>query len=124
MIKKSELRSGNLVLFDDTIDAIEYFIQTMAFGIYHSHYEFSRLRPIKITDEWLKRAGFIYGDTWDNTWRKDDLWIRCSEPKEGYYIVENGDVRYKPFFFVHQLQNIYFVLNKCTELTFDKLINQ
>lgn len=64
--------------------------------------------PIPLTPELLEKCGFIYGDTWEFTWRKDDIHVRQSD--EYWYLVENRDVRYNPFKYLHQLQNIFHSL--------------
>ena len=68
------------------------------------------LHPIPLTEEWLLKFGFFKGA--DSSWcteKLSKLWvffIKCDIPFGGY----DGDINIPLPQYVHQLQNLYFVL--------------
>lgn len=119
-MKANELRIGNLVLVDSNILGIVSEIRSNHAKIIYkgevnvevssrlSLIEFIRLEPIPLTEEWVKKFGFI--KTFENPfidyeWQHG--WYTMSnelEPYLGRYTNE------APFKYVHQLQNLYFSL--------------
>ena len=118
-MEAKELRIGNYVnYFDDGEYSI---ISTLDWGYVHlndaSHIDYELLKPIPLTEEWLVKFGFYYGDSVDYGY----LWLKC---KMGEFYVRpsylggfywgfdynneiNGQNNIKH---VHQLQNLYFAL--------------
>lgn len=101
-MKANELRIGNLVY--DNLGGI---VQIK--GI-NTESDFSHLRPILLTEQWLLKFGFEKQMAW--TWR-----ISISSNKYlVYYVGEKGwsigNTNYSEFDckYVHQLQNLYFAL--------------
>lgn len=115
MIKANELRIGNLVFCNETNPSKLHNISCVDFGLMFSDPEF--FTGIPLTDEWLKRLGFVYkynhnqdGD--EHEWRQLDL-------PNGESIQQDrciGDLSIGEYLkiphvkFVHQLQNLYFAL--------------
>mgnify|MGYP003588169269 CR=1 FL=1 len=121
-----ELRIGNLVLFNGRIARVYNLSDTGATlecegktnteinGIRRSRANKDEIKPIHISEEWFKKFGFSKGDK--SKYYKE--WIDCCfcicQIYGDYYIVpDNGknywETRIK---YVHQLQNIYFILNE------------
>lgn len=75
-------------------------------------WEYKRIKPIPLTEEWLVRFGFEV---------KKHKWIVATHKLNTDFVINNaidGSMRftpvwckdYKPIIFVHQLQNLYFAL--------------
>lgn len=115
----TELRIGNLVYTDRMIDNELVVVNTISYNpdkkdylLSISHFPYltiSQCKPIPLTEEWLVRFGFeLYGEkeyhgngsypilVWD-----DGFWLDDNE---------TGTINDKPILYVHQLQNIHFVL--------------
>lgn len=119
----NELRMGNVVTFNDN----EELIVTSIFekGIHdknYNGYDYGDLRPIKITNEWLLRFGFIecsgkYGEYFKcskldgfRIWFFENEYTNCWQIGRKDYdkddtVFIHGNVKT-----IHQLQNLYFAL--------------
>lgn len=127
MIKANELRLGNLVLLGKEYVQIESIddqgVNSSVSGGYYpgeteieyeGHFEDwsvwsggkHRVLPIKITIEIVQASGFIH-EVHDDTsyYIQAGFWI--SHVDDDWYL---GQEEFKPFQFVHQLQNLYFAL--------------
>lgn len=117
MIKSSELRIGNLVMFltyDETSDGNlvgESYVEKIenAAGISHVEEFPDSYDPILLTEEWLERMGFVaYG----TGWRIGTYWFKI-EPEcagvKGFYF-RSIEAYMRRLDYVHQLQNLYFAL--------------
>ena len=118
-MKATELRVGNLVEYGGTILPVDITIFQLLFSK-KEHL----INPVVLTEEWLLKCGFLksnenpycynsdevnrilyYKDDFEIVWRDGGfyIWIQI---EDDWYSGEHG----KEFIFVHQLQNIYFVL--------------
>lgn len=115
MIEKTELRIGNLVMFDITTKCNKEFIAGEV--ILSDLLDTSLLLPIPLTEEWLLKFGFKddIGETKTLIWKSYKFHIT----KDGFVYT---DAWYKqnfiPIKYVHQLQNLYFALTG-EELTYN-----
>ena len=119
VLKGQNLRVGNLVYFNgnhkevgvvseilknDLTKAAPYKI-----GINHRvdvYYDIDKLKPIKISEEWLLKCGFKrfpWGLVVDDLLFKDDL--KCS-----YLKLQVGNGFETSVNYIHELQNLYFSL--------------
>jgi hypothetical protein len=112
-MKANELRIGNLIRFKDDKDTIELteenFSNLILFKTLH------RLEPIPLTKEWLLKFGFEKNGNYLLEIKDNGAFFYDLNDKEfwvgGYdscvssqgFIISNIE-------FVHQLQNLYFVL--------------
>ena len=115
MIQANELRIGNCVKLnnsDTTLVPRDFQRYCKSFGI------FEEFEPIKLSEEWLLKAGFEKDDTGVDIFDQDYCeWYQKEFPVIGilsqssdksYIFDENTDtLRLK---YVHQLQNLYFAL--------------
>lgn len=120
MISTNELMLGNWVLHDDKPIKVEGITENriMAFAnktgvrLVHSVKQ-EDINPIPITEEILEKCGFDKHQTWMNNCKKcfsndiDDK-ILYFEESDCYLLV--GCTRY--FKYLHELQNIYFMVNQ------------
>ncbi|HAX95631.1 MAG TPA: hypothetical protein DCY35_03795 [Prolixibacteraceae bacterium] len=114
-MEANELRIGNLVYtkFSDKavkvksvnwIPQFEYYIVFADDAINN----IKHINPIQITEEWMKRLGFIvfkdalFGMT---EYRKGSFTLDGKFLENGY-----GQVNTYPIEYIHQLQNLYFAL--------------
>lgn len=129
MIELEELRIGNYLLYDGkvvhvtllTLDIDDEYEDTICFcelgkttnekGGWNRELA-DKLRRIAISREWLERLGLSYSKTF-NCYSVDWELMFC-EDGDKYYLCEQevGELRKigKPFYHVHQLQNLYFAL--------------
>ena len=126
MINKRELRIGNLVKVINTIIEVTE-IQSGGINPNWDSYEHSYddLQPIALTEEILEKLSLEKFDRYYSIYKNWELVIS----KEGNkYIVDNidGDISHDDsdykIRFLHQLQNIYYILNR-KELNVSKLLN-
>lgn len=115
MIQANELRIGNCVKLnnsDTTLVPRDFQRYCKSFGI------FEEFEPIKLSEEWLLKAGFEKDDTGVDIFDQDYcewyqkefpvIGILCQSSDKSYIFDENTDtLRLK---YVHQLQNLYFAL--------------
>lgn len=115
MIQANELRIGNCVKLnnsDTTLVPRDFQRYCKSFGI------FEEFEPIKLSEEWLLKAGFEKDDTGVDIFDQDYcewyqkefpvIGILCQSSDKSYIFDENTDtLRLK---YVHQLQNLYFTL--------------
>jgi len=109
MIDATELRIGNLILFEDGSIIEVRGIHPSGKNIHDGKkwIEVFRLNPIPLTEEWLLKFGF---KPFCNDWSKKALIIHTR--KRGFVIKRSIPIIKS----VHQLQNLYFALTG-TELT-------
>lgn len=124
-MKQSELRIGNYVLdHNDNIIRIEKVNAqidmsgawpTIAFnGVY---YYVSYCKPIPLTEEWLRKFGFVIEKKWESKAGSDFLQhnkevVVSLSHHYGNHIYLNSNehnLRYM-IEYVHELQNIYYIL--------------
>ena len=126
MINKRELRIGNLVKVINTIIEVT---EIKSGGInpnWDSYgHSYDDLQPIALTEEILEKLSLEKFDRYYSIYKNWELVIS----KEGNkYIVDNidGDISHDDsdykIRFLHQLQNIYYILNR-KELNVSKLLN-
>lgn len=125
MIDKSELRIGNYVLYDDKPtsyldivtqifeDGVEI-ISNSAFGGTASR-TFEQIEPVKIQYNVLIQCGFI--DHAQNGWgcridvnSSDELCLYTDDNELKYQSKNSGFTRGFNIKYLHQLQNLYFIL--------------
>ena len=123
MIKPEELRIGNYFYTRVSVDGIlmlcdyiHFRVSVIGFsGVRHSvptekesySFPFHRIEPIKINERWLKRLGFKHMES--GVYIKDELTLITNE--KGSYIKTAVGAGFL-FDYVHELQNIYYVLTK------------
>lgn len=125
MMDKSELRIGNFVLYDDKptsyFDIITQIydngveiLSNSAWGGVTSR-TLEQIKPIKITYDLLIRCGFI--DHAQNRWgcrielsSVDELCFYCDMQDLRYQTKGSGFTRDFGIKYLHQLQNLYFIL--------------
>lgn len=117
MIQPEELRIGNVIFINDSLRTVEGIVGDQ---VWYKREGFlvqdtcSSSRPIPLTEEWLKRAGFERNS--DGTFVL--IHIMYALPEMGVMQLAIG---YSPLIncpckYVHQLQNLYYALTG-TELT-------
>ena len=110
-----ELRIGNLVSnMCEACAEIKSIVanDTWSGGFYvitdNNKSALSTLSPIKLTEEWLRKFGFTYQLS---TYCDGNLLFKVAEAKLNNHIVlVPNDLYYLELKYVHQLQNLYFVL--------------
>lgn len=65
------------------------------------------LKPILLNDEWRKRLGITYTD-WLGSWSTGNGKLGLIKTNNGAFVLENYPSQ--EFYYVHQIQNIYFDL--------------
>lgn len=125
MINPKELRIGNLLKCGDKIVEVEDIGDT-GINLQWMHemsgfdYDYGQLAPIELSPEWLEKLGFnrfangAYHRNEMRTWR---IWYDDYEKAVTYctdIYQELGHAVYLPIRleYVHQLQNIYFMMNE------------
>lgn len=115
-MKATELRIGNIVRCNDdgTIFKIDEITAmgltvTVLGGGETTWIEFDQFEPITLTVKWLTDFGFMKVD---DHFENEDCWIYilpdCFELE---FITKAGRFNlFKPYQYVHQLQNLYFAL--------------
>ncbi len=118
MIQINELRIGNFIQegkieqIDNSIDEVYY----SGDGYYQSNY-CCNLNPILITEDWLIKLGFTCD--WSKTFTKqiDKNTFELRFDKTDKIIVldiginyEETSLEFKHIKYIHQLQNLYFIL--------------
>lgn len=120
MVESKHLRIGNLVQDGDVVRVVESITPTgINFSNYYEGYsecDISYISGIPITEEWLERSGFnknkdkyVLGQLYINS--TFSLWYEGIDETG-----EEFELCYVTLKYVHQLQNLYFVL-KGEELT-------
>jgi hypothetical protein len=122
-MEAKELRLGNLIYFteDQTVfevDEICDVFYTVKNEKETTQIEQSEFSPIPLTEEWLTKFGFAKGDFF---WRKSPLTIGLYKYETTVDLEDDDDIQDMVTLgvdlkYVHQLQNLYFVLTG-TELT-------
>lgn len=119
MIDPRELRIGNLVQDVFGIGEVSCIPNKDLVSLLKDGNIFYRMseevNPIPITEEWLRRLGFVNRDS--NVWYRD--WIYVLLYDSGLTFVCGS--RHVDFFYVHQLQNLYFALTG-EELTLNQKV--
>lgn len=134
MIQTNELRIGNYIVFEDCVYAWDISDETIQNaldnGVYargiskieeiRSYdvmsngklYLFNNVYPIPLTEEILLKCGFskignsgLVGGT---TYQDDNMTLLFGQGDAIYF---HADTRYMPINSLHQLQNLYFILN-------------
>ncbi len=127
MIPNYELRIGNYVLFNDTLEQVTVITGTGVSGVKlnsnqdaSSDHDLETIQPVPLTDEVLKQCGFVYHDYF-KFWQLITTGIRSEMNISPDY--EVIDFMRKPILkkltSLHQLQNVYFML-KGRELNFNQ----
>ena len=101
-MKASELRIGNYILDGGDVEEVTYRVIEM---LVKNQAEFD---PIPLTEEWLLKFGFdkrMFG------WWSNALFLR-TENRNGYFYdwQKTNETAGTYIEYVHQLQNLYFVL--------------
>src|SRR3954463_10622371 len=126
MIAATELRIGNLILFDNEVDTIISLGITMADGRNHSRWYYERLTPIPLTPAILEDAGLIKKRTNDtvvaytlelpnNVGHIDFDFYRTVRQFEIFmtdnydYGSGNLDIT-QTHYYLHQIQNLHYAL--------------
>ena len=128
-MEPTELRKGNCILnkdnepdivggiwyeLSDNIDEWDYYIQC---GLNHLDYPISDIKPIPLTDEWLKNFGFEKREKYVGHGINDLLYewslngYTFSEDVYGKWFLCGYNWNTERMSYVHQLQNIYFALS-------------
>jgi len=115
-----DLRIGNLITRHDlgtSEPRIETIIELRKDKVFTSGpvtviCDYEDLNPVPITDEWLLKLGFTQdGDEYS----KDNFIVRLNRRDlviEGFEYDYNGIVISTEYFYVHDLQNLYFVIKR------------
>ena len=125
MIQINELRIGNLVKWYDVSKVLELHSEKNKFdNVYieceesFEWTEYNKLEPIPLTEEWLLKFGFFiieingkFEATLPN-FRYNIYWNKYTD---GFLFCDGGTVLIN-FYYVHELQNLVFVLGQ-RELT-------
>jgi len=115
-MKANELRIGNLVKLTDTYDEIEVFhLDTDSDRSRINYMGSDNFEPLPLTEEWLIKFGFTqhHGNYYNtimmfkSTKASRNEWLLKLYPKE---LGSASEPIAQRFYFVHQLQNIYFAL--------------
>lgn len=127
-MRSEELRMGNLVMYsaDGSIFTVDEISRT-GLGVYNDEentwIEIEEFEGVKLTEEWLKKLGFIYqGSDGYSCLEKSTLLFYFSlrnglMPSLFYRQTTESD-NVKGCMYVHQLQNVFFSLTG-TELVYD-----
>jgi hypothetical protein len=118
-MKPKELRIGNYVLIRDYLLIVSGLTWDETEGTYEVVYHNNRasqpiknFKPVPLTEHWILKFGFKpkYEDQEDNLiYEKNNLLITKDKFKEEFYLELNMSVE-SELKYVHQLQNLYFVL--------------
>lgn len=110
MIDTKELRIGNLIYLNGkktTVgsDDIAFLAKCQLMGIG------CESTPVKVTEEMLKGLGFMFEfeNVSNRVYSKEGIMILI-HPSEGFSLYNNGEKIGKSFFYMHQLQNLWFSL--------------
>jgi len=127
-MKPQELRIGNWVGTPDGIFQVAVIFDTgikvdIGYGAVQQYSDssirpdFSNVKPIPITEEWLKKFGFEYIEDTEYYWKQNPLenWgYRLVEFPRGTWVISQGFMNkfneLAHINYVHQLQNLYFAL--------------
>jgi len=120
-MKASELRIGNWVIYQDEFDKIRYELKFSIghfMGIFEKNY--GPPEPIKLTEEWLVKFGFVYFKKMALNIPIHNYIINRKDPNNemvlliemtGKFVLSGYDTAWtKPLLYVHELQNLYFAL--------------
>ena len=131
MIHNNELRLGNYVLVNENLHEVIVItgtsVSTVSLedrdDVVSSEYELESIQPAPLSDDVLKRCGFVYHDYF-KFWQLITTGIRSEMNINPDY--EVIDFMRKPILkklnFIHQLQNVYFML-KGRELNFSQKVS-
>ncbi len=120
MIEKTELRIGNIVLFDTKQDIIHSLMNSSVTGDLHSHWHYERLQPIPLTPEILGKCGLI--NVRDFTYvlkHSDTIHIVLIQGLKYFMVSITGPfgmVQLPAKHYLHEIQNMVHALTG-TELT-------
>lgn len=110
MIEAKELRSGNVIYLNGKktmmgIDDISFLERCQRFGVN------TDATPVKVTEEILVGTGFEFEfeNLSDRVYSKEGIKIRFNRT-EGLHLYANEGKIGKSFFYLHQLQNLWFCL--------------
>ncbi|MCB9017474.1 MAG: hypothetical protein M0P12_08700 [Paludibacteraceae bacterium] len=110
-MKSKELRIGNQILVNGRIHEVSAsdiftFSQNETFGT-----EMPSCMPMKITEDLLFRLGFKFEfeKMQDRVYFNDDIYLYWNK-QAGYSLLHLDKQIGRPFFYLHQLQNLYFDL--------------
>lgn len=122
MIKKEELRIGNIVLYkpygnkDGEMKTIQGMLGMLVYFDRHSNESgmFHNLQPIPLTTEILEKCGFDWQER-VNEDRDDIEWLCIPKMdyvtyKDGKFYIGYGFGTLDHIKFLHQLQNLFFAL--------------
>jgi len=119
-MKASELRIGNWVEYyyphDEEWDRLDITLEDLK-DIEGDSGEL--FRPLPLTEDWLKRLGFKVW-TSGTEWEHKDKLFEVAKRDDGSFIQGINVFEYhhgEPFYFVHQLQNLFYATTH-KELTF------
>lgn len=115
-MKASELRIGNLVAYEPTIDDWEEIIVKCG-NIIQCEISPDSFIPIPLTEEWLLKFGGILNEE-NDSYGFGKFYVSVNEESEALMFFKDEEIT--EFKYVHQLQNIYFALTN-EELTFKSL---
>lgn len=112
-MKANELRLGNL-LFDEKSNQI--FEVQFSDLIAMQNGEIDYYRSIKITKEIVMNLGFAKHVKFKNTYCKGVFSVKFAD--SGLIYFKYNDFVVAELFYIHELQNLYFLLTKREELVF------
>lgn len=114
----NELRLGNFVRQGKVLEIranavkLKYFAENLK----NSLITYENVKPIKLTEEWLLKLGFVKGKDvgiYNNVFYLEGFYISLSE-YINIFVDWNDDTNEPTMFYevcyVHQLQNLYFAL--------------
>lgn len=113
MIKKEELRIGNLVFCNETATPAVHKITFADMGELVDDPTF--FNPIPLSGEWLIKCGFMKTEH-DAAISYSLSKVSIARDEEGYVLVHEDDhegylcILSKEFFYLHQLQNLFHIL--------------
>ncbi len=124
-IKPEELRIGNLIQVNEETGKVQTVVVSLAnMGVSMGYVsngkpeykliKYNDCEPIVLTEEWLSKFDFFYDD---QEWHKDYLHI--NELAEGGYYYSGAYDAIVDLSYVHQLQNLAFMING-KDLTLDE----
>lgn len=117
-MKVQELRIGNYVEGVGTEESIRRINDSIQYNYNTEKYELDAIdiqffKPIPLTEEWLEKFAFEWS-IWHQAWHRLGFVFNLSERGvSGYYmhmVKRNNDIICPEIIYVHQLQNLYFVL--------------
>jgi len=112
VLSATELRIGNYVEYKNNI--VKFAIGDFTEADNNSQFLELFINPIPLTEQWLKDFGFIDDGRfkWNGWYWIGDFGI-AHEPDQDcwvWQVVDEGSVEMPDFKYVHQLQNLYFIL--------------